>query len=555
MFENLTDTAGKAVLHAKQVAKRYGNPEMEPEHLLLGILVVDEPLLLRCLRRPDAVSQLRSQLKAYCQSKQSEPASAQGGDLALSAATRRALAYTEEESQRMHHHDVDTTHLLIGIFREESSHAALTLRELGTTIGMLVLAAEMASNRREIERHLRNPIRFSGAPPLGQLDIGALLASEDPDPTRDLTAAAAEGQLAPLIGRAREFDRMVHILVRRGRNSVLLVGEPGVGKTALLEGLAARLASGTLPMLLERRLVSVDAGLLSDTNSRHRARLHGWRKAILCVEGLLDMESAEGFLRLEPGLASGLFQCIATGTPAGYRRFAGRFAGLASRFELVELAPHSSAESIEILTSLRERYEKFHNVTIEKSAIPAAVYISGRVLPQRSLPDRALDLLDDAGAHAKLHGGQKVTAAEIAEAAAERAGIPVAALKQILELHKPAELEVAVRELANRLPPDQHAWLPYLGCVPRRFSRQRRGGTRAGHPCGHRQTTSARGRYTRPAVAAAPRTGWQIRRRLADQRPAAELSRLSGAPIPSRRKAPSRLPHSKIALKNILKVK
>ncbi len=215
-------------------------------------------------------------------------------------------------------------------------------------------------------------------------------------------------------------------------------------------------------MLLERRLVSVDPGLLSDTGSRHRSRLHDWREAILCVEGLLDMESAEGFLLLETGLANGQFQCIATGTPAGYRRFARRFAGLASRFELVELAPHSPAESIEILSSLKERYEKFHNVAIEESAIPAAVYISGRVLPQRSLPDRALDLLDDAGAHAKLHGGQTVTAAEIAEAAAERASIPVAALQQILELRKPAELEVAVQELAARLPPDQQAWLPYL---------------------------------------------------------------------------------------------
>jgi ATP-dependent Clp protease ATP-binding subunit ClpC len=441
MLENLTESARKAVLHARLQAKQLGSAEIEPEHLLLGILDVDETLLHRCIHRPNAASQLRSQMESHCKANPGSPA-APAAELVLSVKSRRAVAYAQEESQRLHSQRVDTEHLLLGILREESCYAAVTLRELGVTRGMLMVAAQMAPPEQE-----GHPVRWDPA--------GA-------SPTRDLTAAAAEGQFGPLIGREREFDRMVHILLRRGHHSVLLVGESGVGKTALIEGLAARLASGMLPKL-DRRLLSIDAAWLGGIGTRHQVRrLERRSDAIVCVEGLLDMESAEGFLYFEPGLGGSQCQCIATGTPAGFRRFAKRFAGLARRFAVVEVAPNTPDEATEVLRGLRERYEKFHNVAIEEGAIPAAVFLSGRVLPTRFLPDRALDLLDDAGARARLRGGSTVTAAEIAESAAERAGVPVAALERMVEVRKPVELELVVRELAGRLPEDQHAWLPFL---------------------------------------------------------------------------------------------
>jgi ATP-dependent Clp protease ATP-binding subunit ClpC len=453
MFEHLSEAGRRTILEARQQAKQDGNLEIQPEHLLLAILRVDTPLLMRCLRIPRAAFQLRTQLQSYSKAKGAQSVCAESADLPLSAASRRALAYAEQASERLHHSEVDNRHLLQGIFREESSYAAGILRALGVDMAAVEAAAEapVEAAAESVTDPLSRPFR----------------------PSRDLTAAAAEGQLGPLIGRERELDRLVHILVRRARNNVFLVGQPGVGKTALLEGLAVQIVSGTLPLLAERRLVSMDAGLAS-FGIRHPARLLERKpdsNSILCIEGLLDMKPADVYPWLEPNVGTGGLQCIATGTPAAFRRFASRFGGLTRRFELLELPPNTPAEAIDILRGLKERYEKFHGVTIEDDAIPAAVRISGRALPQRYLPDRALDLLDDAGARTKLRGGSQVTAAGIAEAAAERAGMPLEALQRALELHKPLELEVVARELAARLPPDQHAWLPYLaaylaGCSP-----------------------------------------------------------------------------------------
>ncbi|MGO9259254.1 MAG: Clp protease N-terminal domain-containing protein [Bryobacteraceae bacterium] len=462
MFERFTQAARKSIFHARQEAKLYGNSAIEPEHLLLGILKVDEPLVQGALRTPMALPLLRMQIEGHCRAQGGKPASAEAGDPHMSTACKRVLTYAEDQAQKRHDREIDTRHLLVGIFREESCYAAGCMRDNGITLEALeALEAE--------------------AEPAGP--------SREFRPRRDLTAAASGGQLAPLIGRERELDRLIHILVRRSKNSVFLVGEPGVGKTALVEGLAARIASGTLAVLSSRRLVSVDAawlepavlGRIGDRQETVKASLEAalrqlqrpesHRDTILCIEGLLDMESAVVLTVLEPGRGTSELQCIATGTPAGFRRFAAAFEGLARRFELVELAPATPVEAVAILQGLKERYEKFHGVSFADDAIPAAVSISGRTLPQRYLPDRALDLLDDAGARAKLRGQPTVTAAGIAEAAAERAGMPLGALNRVLELHKPLEFELVARELAARLPADQHAWLPFLaaylaGCSP-----------------------------------------------------------------------------------------
>jgi len=272
-------------------------------------------------------------------------------------------------------------------------------------------------------------------------------------------------------------DRIFHILARRTRNSVLLIGEPGVGKTALIEGLAARLASGSAhPTFANRRLVSIDAAWLRWIDwsepgtapvARYRARrLEGHGGALLAIEGLLDRGSVASLHFLEPSLTSRELQCIATGSPAGFRRFARRFAGLARRFELVELAEPTPDEAVAILQAHAERYAKYHGVSIGEAAIPAAVFASGRFLPHRRLPDRAFDLLDEACARVKLAaqatGKAEVAAEDIAAAAAERCGVPVEAVERALALHKPFEVQAAAREIVSRLPPDQHSWAPLL---------------------------------------------------------------------------------------------
>jgi ATP-dependent Clp protease ATP-binding subunit ClpC len=226
---------------------------------------------------------------------------------------------------------------------------------------------------------------------------------------RDLTALALEGQLGPLIGRGRELEQVIRILLRRTRRNAVLIGESGVGKTAIVEGLAQRISSGAVPPgLAGRKLLAIDAAaLLAPRRSLDVAPDSA--DAILFIHGLFDIAAAgyswsvlEAMRILEPMLARAALQAIATGTPAGYREIMDKAAPLGFQFEVVPVLPPGDEEAAAILRGVKAKYEQFHDVTFSDEAIEAAIAASARFLRHRSLPDRALDLLDEAGAHVSL---------------------------------------------------------------------------------------------------------------------------------------------------------
>lgn len=229
--------------------------------------------------------------------------------------------------------------------------------------------------------------------------------------SRDLTASARNGALSPLIGRKRELERIIQILSRRTKSNPVLIGEPGVGKNALVHGLAQRIADGVVPAVLaERPILAIDASsLLSSGQGKKLSGFGNEPNVILYVRGLCDLAGKgagwkilEAMHVLESQLAQSTLQCVATGTPVGFRQTMERTETLASHFEVVGVLPPSEEEAIQILSGVKEQYEKFHGVVITNEAIEAAISASRWFLKHRHLPDRAIDLIDEAGARVRL---------------------------------------------------------------------------------------------------------------------------------------------------------
>jgi ATP-dependent Clp protease ATP-binding subunit ClpC len=309
------------------------------------------------------------------------------------------MAYGAEEAERLGQAHIGTEHLLVGLIREETSLAFPIMTEQGLTL--LKLREQAAKSVPSQPERLPLPGGYQWSPRAEPVSESREQPRVEP-PFGDVTALAAEGLLGPLIGRERELEHIIRILSRRTRKNVVLIGEPGVGKTAIVEGLAQRIAEGVMPAAL-----AIDAAAL--IAPRSTANLQGHLGAILFVHGLFDIASArysigvlEAVRILEPLLARSGLQCIATGTPAGYRETMAKAAVLAVHFERVPVLPPDENEAVEILGGIKDQYEKHHDVIIGYEAIEAAVVASGRFLRHRYLPDRAFDLLDEAAALVSL---------------------------------------------------------------------------------------------------------------------------------------------------------
>ncbi len=423
MFERYTETARKAIFVARFEASQFGSEYIETEHLLLGILRVDEPLAVRLLKAPASVESIRANLE-----KQFVPRAkiSTSIDLPLSHQCKRALANGAEEAERLNHKHIATEHLFLGLLREKECIASKLMAENGVTVSRLT---------EELSR--MSPPAPPGPTPQPASPVIA--------GSRDLTAAT----LSPLVGREPELERTIQILSRRTRNNPVLIGEPGVGKNAIVHGLAQRLAGGAAPgALSERRILAIDASSLLSfepgESPAPAARLHdaggthpvtaglaeaaNRSNAILYIDGLFDLAGRGGgwslqqaIRVLEPQLAHGGLQCIATGTPFGLRLTLERAEALASHFEVVSVLPPSEEEAIRIVSGVKEQYENFHEVVITEEAIATAVSASRWFLRHRQLPDRAIDLLDEAAARVKLR-----TASEPREAVEVRKQIRLA---------------------------------------------------------------------------------------------------------------------------------
>jgi ATP-dependent Clp protease ATP-binding subunit ClpC len=399
MFERYTERARRVLFFARYEASQLGSVTIETEHLLLGLIREGKGLTSRIFARSHlSLENIRKEIEGRTIFREKVSTSV---EIPFSTETKRALQFAAEEADRLLHNYVGTEHLLLGLLREERSVAALILTEKGM---------RLSSVREDVVQLLNEKTTLT------RVKETPLLAEF----SRDLTEAAAKNQLDPLVGREHEVERVQQVLCRRTKNNAVLIGEPGVGKTAIVEGLAQKIVCGDVPHFLgDKRLLALDLSLIV-AGTKYRGQFEERLKAILKelidnpniivfideLHTLVGAGSAEGSLDaaniLKPALSRGEIRCIGATTPAEYRKHIEKDRSLERRFQAIKVDPPTEPETIEILLGVRDRYEAFHHVEYTPEAIEAAVYQSSRYITDRFLPDKAIDLIDEAGARAKL---------------------------------------------------------------------------------------------------------------------------------------------------------
>ena len=398
MFERYTEKARRVIFFARYEASQYGSPYIESEHLLLGLLREDKALTNRFLRGQGSLESIRKQVEGRTTIRERVSTSV---ELPFNDEVKQILLHAKEQAERMAHKHIGTEHLLLGLLSEEKCLAAEILQERGLRLSTV---------REELTRSQSEKMTAARSKET------SLLAEF----SRDLTQCALDNQLDPLVGRENELERVIQILCRRTKNNPVLIGEPGVGKTAIVEGLAQRIADGDVPPpLADKRILQLDLSLIV-AGTKYRGQFEERLKTIMKelmeaqnavifideLHTLVGAGSAEGSLDaaniLKPALSRGEIQCIGATTPAEYRKSVERDRSLERRFQAVKVPPPNEEEAIGILKGVKERYEKFHAVTYTEEAILFAVYHSARYIPDRYLPDKAIDLIDEAGSRVKL---------------------------------------------------------------------------------------------------------------------------------------------------------
>ncbi|MEE8199990.1 MAG: ATP-dependent Clp protease ATP-binding subunit [Candidatus Acidoferrales bacterium] len=398
MFERYTEKARRVIFFARYEASQYGSPYIESEHLLLGLLREDKALSNRFLRTHGSLESIRKHIESRTTIRERVSTSV---ELPFSEEVKQVLRHAMEQAERMAHKHIGTEHLLLGILCEEKCFAAEILQERGLRLS--TVREELARSQSE----KMAPSRSKETSLLSEF-------------SRDLTQAALDNQLDPLVGRDNELERVVQILSRRTKNNPVLIGEPGVGKTAIVEGLAQRIAESNVPpSLADKRILQLDLSLIV-AGTKYRGQFEERLKTIMKelmeaqnavifideLHTLVGAGSAEGSLDaaniLKPALSRGEVQCIGATTPGEYRKSIERDRSLERRFQAVKVAAPGEEQAIQILRGIKERYEKFHAVTYTDEALDYAVYHSARYIPDRFLPDKAIDLIDEAGARVKL---------------------------------------------------------------------------------------------------------------------------------------------------------
>lgn len=403
MFERYSERSRRVIFFARYEALQYGSPVIAPEHILLGLMREDKTIAARFFpfRNALSVDAIRKDVEERIVLRDRIPQSA---ELHLAPVTKRILFYANEESRQLKNRHVGPEHLLLGLVREEKSVAAEILFGYGL---------RLQDVRDEMSRQSPRPV-------IPTAEEDASKAPNLTEFTRDLTADAADGRLDPLIGREAEIERLIEILCRRTKNNPVLIGESGVGKTAIIEGLAQRIVERNVPTFLEnKRILSLDLSLIV-AGTKYRGQFEERLKKIMAelkenkefvvfideLHTLVGAGSAEGTLDaaniLKPALSRGEIQCIGATTPSEYRKTIEKDRALERRFQAIKVDPATEAEALLVIEGIAERYEAFHQIRYTKEALETAVRQSNRYISDRFLPDKAIDVLDEAGARAKL---------------------------------------------------------------------------------------------------------------------------------------------------------
>src|SRR5712672_2936858 len=414
MFERFTDRARKVMALANQEAQRFNHEYIGTEHILLGLVKEGSGVGANVLKNLDVdLRKVRLEVEKLVKS---GPDMVTMGKLPQTPRAKKVIEYAIEEARNLNHNYVGTEHLLLGLLREQEGVAAQVLMNLNLKLD-------------EVREEVLNLLGH-GMEPGGEGERAAAKGSKSKTPAldsfgRDLTDLARQGKLDPVIGRQNEIERVVQVLSRRTKNNPVLLGEAGVGKTAIVEGLAQLVVDSNVPELLrDRRIVVLDLAMMvagtkyrGQFEERIKAVMNEVRRAkntILFIDELhtlVGAGGAEGAIDasnvLKPALARGEIQCIGATTLDEYRKYIEKDSALARRFQEVLIEPTTPADTVQILRGLRDRYEEHHRVQITDNAVQAAVDLSDRYITGRCLPDKAIDVIDEAGARVRLKSMSK----------------------------------------------------------------------------------------------------------------------------------------------------
>ena len=420
MYERFTDRARKVMQLANQEAQRFNHEYIGTEHVLLGLIKEGSGVAANVLKNLDVdLRKIRLEVEKLVQS---GPDMVTMGRLPQTPRAKKVIEYSMEEARNLNHNYVGTEHILLGLLREEEGVAAQVLMNLGLKLEdvreevLNLLGPGLEENEgggrggRSSESSEAGEERKGGRSRTPALDSFG----------RDLTELAKQKKLDPVIGREKEIERAIQVLCRRTKNNPVLLGEAGVGKTAIVEGFAQRVVDGEVPeILLERRIVVLDLAMMvagtkyrGQFEERIKAVMNEVRRAkntILFIDELhtlVGAGGAEGAIDasnvLKPALARGEIQCIGATTLDEYRKYIEKDSALARRFQEVMINPTSVKDTIDILAGLKDRYEEHHHVRYTEEAVKAAVELSDRYITGRCLPDKAIDVIDEAGARIRL---------------------------------------------------------------------------------------------------------------------------------------------------------
>ncbi|HUV04641.1 MAG TPA: ATP-dependent Clp protease ATP-binding subunit [Armatimonadota bacterium] len=458
MWQRFTERARRVIFFAQEEAGRLGENFVTTEHLLLGLVRENDSVAARILERMGvSLNRIRSEVERQV----TRGDGRLGQDMQLTPRAKRVIDLAYDEARQLNNNYIGTEHLLLGLIREGEGLAARVLAKLGV---------DLERTRREVmslqdsDTSLTTTRSRSRTPTLDEF-------------ARDLTDLARQDKLDPVVGRNNEIERVIQILSRRTKNNPVLIGEPGVGKTAIAEGLAERIVSGDIPeMLKDKRIVALDlAGVVAGTKyrgefeERMKRIIDEVRKAggevILFIDELhtlVGAGAAEGAIDasniMKPALGRGELQCIGATTMDEYRKYIERDAALERRFQPVQVREPTVEEAIDILKGLRDRYEGHHHVKICDDALLAAARLADRYISDRCLPDKAIDLVDEAASRVRLQrslppADLRTAKAELRDVSQELESLPTTG-----QYDRAIELQAQERYLSSKIQDLDREW-------------------------------------------------------------------------------------------------